>query len=391
MALPNSVIVISTADWTPSTWTNNQHMAHQLAQQGFRVLYVESQGLRSPKATARDLKRIGRRLLKGLRLIRRVEPRVWVYSPLVLPLYHRPWVKRLNRFILKHMIRLWAGLLGFKAPLLWIYNPLMHELVGTLGESRVVYHCVDDLATVPGINSALVTPAELALVAKADAVFTTSPSLQQRLAAAAGSRVHYFPNVADYDHFAAAQQPGPLPPDLAAIPAPRIGFIGTLKDYKIDFDLIEQVARQRPEWHWVLVGAFEVADGPALLQRFEGLNLHFLGERPYGDLPAYLRGFDVATLPCLLNQYTRSMFPMKFFEYLAAAKPVVATPLAALAAYQDLYFVVDTPAALIATVEGILAGRLQRDRAAILAAAQEHTWSQRCRKMLALVQAARDP
>lgn len=297
MALPNSVIVISTADWTPSTWTNNQHMAHQLAQQGFRVLYVESQGLRSPKATARDLKRIGRRLLKGLRLIRRVETRVWVYSPLVLPLYHRPWVKRLNRFILKHMIRLWAGLLGFKAPLLWIYNPLMHELVGTLGESRVVYHCVDDLATVPGINPALVAPAELALVAKADAVFTTSPSLQQRLAAQAGSRVHYFPNVADYDHFAAAQQPGPLPPDLAAIPAPRIGFIGTLKDYKIDFDLIEQVAGSGPSGTGCWLGPLRWPTGRPCCSGLRGSTCIFWGSGPTAICPPTCGGLTWPPCP----------------------------------------------------------------------------------------------
>jgi glycosyltransferase involved in cell wall biosynthesis len=53
-------------------------------------------------------------------------------------------------------------------------------------------------------------------------------------------------------------------------------------------------------------------------------------------LPDYLRGFDVALLPCPLNDYTRSMFPMKFFEYLAAGVPVVATDLPALCEYRHL-------------------------------------------------------
>ena len=60
-------------------------------------------------------------------------------------------------------------------------------------------------------------------------------------------------------------------------------------------------------------------------------NVHLLGPRPYGQLPSYLRGFDLALLPCPMNAYTRSMFQMKFFEYLAAGLPVVATDLPALA------------------------------------------------------------
>ncbi|MBD2257269.1 glycosyltransferase [Pseudanabaena sp. FACHB-2040] len=388
--LPSSIIVLSTADWTQSGWTNNQHMAHELARQGFRVLYVESQGLRSPTASARDIKRIFRRLRKGLRLVRRVEPQVWAYSPLVLPFYHNPWIRRLNWSVLGGIVRLLSRLLRLQNPILWIYNPLAHELMGTLGESLTVYHCVDDLATVPGIDAKLVVPAELETVNKADVVFTTSPSLQARLAAIAPQKTHYFPNVADYGHFSKAQTPGKIPEDLATIAAPRIGFVGTIKDYKIDFDLIEQIAQARPEWAWVLIGAFEVAAPEALRERFSGLNVHFLGERPYGMLPDYLRGFDVVTLPCLLNDYTRSMFPMKFFEYLAAGKPIVATPLPALESYQGLHEVCSTSGKFISAIEEILVGESALKKQAMIAAAQENTWEGRCRGMLERLQGVWD-
>nr|WP_242028218.1 glycosyltransferase [Pseudanabaena sp. FACHB-2040] len=262
--------------------------------------------------------------------------------------------------------------------------------MGTLGESLTVYHCVDDLATVPGIDAKLVVPAELETVNKADVVFTTSPSLQARLAAIAPQKTHYFPNVADYGHFSKAQTPGKIPEDLATIAAPRIGFVGTIKDYKIDFDLIEQIAQARPEWAWVLIGAFEVAAPEALRERFSGLNVHFLGERPYGMLPDYLRGFDVVTLPCLLNDYTRSMFPMKFFEYLAAGKPIVATPLPALESYQGLHEVCSTSGKFISAIEEILVGESALKKQAMIAAAQENTWEGRCRGMLERLQGVWD-
>ena len=49
------VVFVSTADWDNPYWTNKQHVAIQLAKRGYKIFYVESQGLRSPTATARDL------------------------------------------------------------------------------------------------------------------------------------------------------------------------------------------------------------------------------------------------------------------------------------------------------------------------------------------------
>ena len=71
------VIILSTADWDHPLWTNKQHTALALAAAGHRVLYVESLGLRAPRAGRRDLKRIARRLLRMFSLPSLVAPRVW--------------------------------------------------------------------------------------------------------------------------------------------------------------------------------------------------------------------------------------------------------------------------------------------------------------------------
>ncbi len=97
MALPRDIIVFSTADWSEANWTNNQRMTQSLSEQGFRVLYLESLGLRQPTASKRDLSRIGRRLLKSLRGLRSVAPNVWELTPLVIPLPHQPWLQWLNQ------------------------------------------------------------------------------------------------------------------------------------------------------------------------------------------------------------------------------------------------------------------------------------------------------
>ena len=110
-------------------------------------------------------------------------------------------------------------------------------------------------------------------------------------------------------------------------------------------------------------------------------NIHLLGPRDYRALPDYLRGFDVAALPCPINEYTRGMFPMKFFEYLSAGRPVVATPLDALGDYREACCTVRSAEEFVAAVERILSGA-GPDAGLCLRLARRHTWDWRLDEML---------
>jgi UDP-galactopyranose mutase len=111
------------------------------------------------------------------------------------------------------------------------------------------------------------------------------------------------------------------PEDQAHIPTPRLGFFGVI-DERMDTELIAEVARQRDDWHFVLIGPVVKID-PALLPRLP--NLHYLGPKPYAALPDYLAGWSVALLPFARNESTRYISPTKTPEYLAAGKSVVST------------------------------------------------------------------
>ena len=328
------VVLLSTADWDHPFWTNKQHVAVALAALGHRVLYVESVGLRPPRLEAQDLRRIWRRLRRGLRPPRRVATRLWVWSPLLLPAPRTALQRRLNRLVFAGLLGLWRRLLGLRADLLWTYNPLIGQLLPLQpsGFRQLAYHCVDDLAAQPCMPAALIAREEERLCRVCDQVFVTSPALlhsRRRF----NPHTRYDPNVADVEHFAQARDPRrPLPEELQALPpGPRLGFIGAVSAYKLDLALVAHLARHRPDCQLVLIGRIGEGDPDTDLAELAGLdNVHLLGPRPYGQLPDYLRGFDLALLPCPLNDYTRSMFPMKFFEYLAAGVPVVATDLPAL-------------------------------------------------------------
>jgi hypothetical protein len=245
------VVLLSTADWDNPSWTNKQHMATLFARRGYRVLYVDSLGLRRPTLEARDLRRMLGRLLKSLPWPRQVVyPNVWRVSPLLAPFHGRAVVRALNRFLLLGLLRWHMFLLGLRRPLVWLYDPLAADLGAALAGRGLVYHCVDDLAAVPGCNGQAVRQAEDRLAELADICFVTSPLLRENKQKTF-QRVIYDPNACDYDFFATARLGLAEPEDIRAIPHPRLVFVGALSGYKLDCKLVETLAGRRPDIHWL--------------------------------------------------------------------------------------------------------------------------------------------
>jgi glycosyltransferase involved in cell wall biosynthesis len=379
------IVLLSTADWDNPFWTNKQHVATQLAAQGHKVLYIDSLGLRRPSLSGQDLKRIVNRLRKGMRAPKEVRPHLWVWSPVVLPLQGIHAVQLLNKLVLKAGLAWWRWRLGLRPDLLWTYNPMTTRLLGLEGFEHTVYHCVDEIKAQPGMPMREIEAAENELIRQADVLFVTAEALlasRQLL----NPETHYFPNVADYGHFSAAQNASTkVPEDLPVGKGPVIGFIGAISGYKLDFELVRKMAERHPNWQIVLIGQVGEGDPWTNVEGLRSLsNVVFLGPRPYSSLPAYLKGFNVAILPSQLNEYTRSMFPMKFFEYLAAGKPVVATNLHALQGYKHVAHIVQSHDEFIAGVEAALLDP-QSGLPARLEVAREMTYEVRTQRMLKLL------
>jgi glycosyltransferase involved in cell wall biosynthesis len=380
-----NIVLLSTADWDNPFWTNKQHVAVELARLGHKVLYIDSLGLRRPSASAQDLKRIWIRLNKGLRAPRKERENLWVWSPITIPLQGYKLVQLLNKFILTIGLKFHLWRLRISPQILWTYNP-MSTVVLNLGDfSSVVYHCVDEIKAQPGMPIAEIEKAETELTQKAQIVFVTAEALLESRKQL-NPETYYFSNVADFVHFSLARDVHTaIPNDLTCLPGPIIGFVGAISGYKLDFALLKVMAQKHPEWSIVLIG--KVGEGDPwtdLVGLNEFKNIHFLGPKAYKDLPGYLKGFAVAILPSLLNEYTRSMFPMKFYEYLAAGKPVVATNLHALKSQGQIAYIAESHEDFIEGVEKALASPLTglEER---LKAAREMTYEVRTEKMLALV------
>jgi UDP-galactopyranose mutase len=204
--------------------------------------------------------------------------------------------------------------------LLWVYAPMATVYAEHLQPVATVYDCMDELTLFKDAPPQL-HEREAALLEAADVVFTGGHSLYEAKREL-HPNVHVFPSSVEAEHFAAARGGLPEPADQAPIPRPRLGFFGVL-DERLDLDLVGALADARPEWQLVFCGPVTKID-PATLPRRP--NIHWLGPKPYAELPAYLAGWDVALMPFASNDATRFISPTKTLEYLAAGRPVVSTP-----------------------------------------------------------------
>ncbi|WP_205961412.1 UDP-galactopyranose mutase [Paracoccus endophyticus] len=271
----------------------------------------------------------------------------------------RPRVPR--HFSPEDTTRALAGLLdqllvvtGAKAPVLWFYTPQMWPFARHVEASAVVYDCMDELSNFRFAPHDL-RQNEADLLAAADVVFTGGHSIYEAKRRR-HDNIHPFPSSVDAAHFARARMPCPDPADQAAIPRPRLGYYGVI-DERLDLELIRATAAARPDWQIVMIGPVAKLS-PHDLPRAH--NIHWLGQKSYGELPSYLAGWDVALMPFAINEATRFISPTKTPEYLAGGCPVVSTQVRDVVRhYGDIAAVriADGTHDFIAACEAALAGR----------------------------------
>jgi UDP-galactopyranose mutase len=259
----------------------------------------------------------------------------------------RPEVNRLQRGLLDEMMTTF-DITSFA---LWYYTPMALSFSDHLRPVATIYDCMDELSAFKNAPPAL-REQEAALLERATLVFTGGQSLYEAKRSL-HPHVYAFPSSVDATHFRSARLPQQSPADQESIPHPRLGFYGVI-DERFDRTLIAQAADARPDWHFIFLGPIVKIEPSELPQ---GPNIHYLGSKPYEELPAYLAGWDVALLPFAHNDSTRFISPTKTLEYLAGGIPVVSTSIRDVVSpygEQGLVRIADTPATFVAAVQEAL-------------------------------------
>ena len=371
-ALSSQVPIIAfSKDWN-GDHTSNHHILRELAKTR-RVVWLNSVGTRAPKLlSARDAGTIKRKLRDFARGAVNVENDLWVATPLVLPLPHSAAARTLNGWLLEAFVRAVRLRLGIGRFHLWTFLPTVADYVGRFGEELSVYYCVDEWSMFGYLDREATVAAEARLLDRVDAVF----AINEPLAAAKRVRcpeTFVSPHGVDHALFARALEPATtIPEDLAAIPGPRIGFYGTLREW-VDFELIAHVARARPDWQIVLIGQ-ELCDTSAVHTL---PNVHLLGQKQHAELPAYCKGFDVGIIPYRIDERMTFVNPLKLREYLSAGVPVVSTPVPEVARYAPQCEVAADGPAFVAAIERVLASDSAAKRTMRSHAMRGETWESR--------------
>ena len=257
--------------------------------------------------------------------------------------------------------------------ILWYYTPVALEFSRHLQPRAIVYDCMDELSAFAGAPPGL-RDAERELLSCADLVLTGGASLYEskRLL---HPNVHAFPSSVDVPHFAQARLQMREPDDQVPISRPRLGYFGVV-DERFDLPLLSDIAAERPDWQYVIIGPVVKID-PGTLPRSS--NIHYLGQKTYDELPRYIAGWDVALMPFARNEATRFISPTKTPEYLAAGRPVVSTSIRDVVrpyGQNDLVSIADAPGDFIAAIEASLHGDHQARQSAADSFLSGTSWDQ---------------
>ncbi len=314
-------IICFSHDWSGDPLSKT-HLMRILARDN-RILWVNAIANRAPTASRKDISRIFYKLRSFTEPIKEVERNIFVMNPLAVPSYGSRLVRDVNQRFLLWQVRSAMGRLEFRHPINMVFNPAAGLLAGKLGEKKLIYYCVDEYTAFTGASKGL-KEIEEKLFRTADFVVVSAEKLLE-------SKRSLNPNTflirhgTDWRHFSAALNGGvAVPPEIAALPKPVIGFHGLLADW-IDYELIGKIARRFENGSVVLIGKIAV-DAEQKIKVLNGLsNVHLLGRKPYDALPGYCKGFDVAINPFIINDLTVAANPLKVREYLAAGVTTVST------------------------------------------------------------------
>lgn len=318
----NADIICFAKDWHEPK-TSNNHVMEELAKR-HRVLWVNSIATRSPNlASGNDLRKIVRKIRSWFRGVEIVGPNLRVLTPVVLPLPGSSLAQKLNRRLVRWLVRRTARRWGMSRPQLWIFPPNAVDHVGQFDESLVVYYCVDEWSEFTHLDAAFIRRKEEELLRRANVVFVVSKKLLETKRPL-NPRTHLVPHGVSHDLFARALETGfETAEEVRGLPRPVVGFYGGIYDW-IDQSLLAEMARLRPAWSFVLLG--KIMTDVSALRRFA--NIHLLGPRRHDELPRFCKGFDVGIIPYNMNDpRMQSVNPLKLREYLSAGLPVVTVDL----------------------------------------------------------------
>jgi len=326
----------------------------------------------------RFIQKLIRKMKSILTGLKKSDAGFWVYSPFTLPVHHIAWLRPLNVMILRSQVWLVSRKLGIHNPVVLIACPGACDAAIKMEKSKLIYQRTDRFEESTGVDFEIIKKYDQKLKANADFTFFVNRALYDEESGQCKNAI-YLDHGVNFEMFASAEKNPIVPPDVAHIPKPIIGYFGEISSHSVDIALAEKIADLSPEMSFVYIGTVS-SDCSGLVAK---KNVWMLGQKNYDEIPQYGKCFDVAILPWIQNRWTEAANPIKVKEYLALGKPFVSTPVfTQIREYLDVAYVANTAEEFTKCIKKALAEDNPKRIAARKKKVKKDTWDSKAQLLL---------
>ncbi|MFH0793882.1 MAG: glycosyltransferase [bacterium] len=314
---PHPALIVESPHAWDQVWQRPHHLVSRLARWA-ETLYVSPRYLRDAfRSWLRKSRASSGKSVEGVCVARPLQIHGEALSP-ILRWNQRQVLDACAAFVKSHQPSASQGLV------VWIYDPHKYYLANAYPDAFVVYDVMDEYSAFPWAPPDI-KEEERELLKRADLVIAGTWTLYDAKRSRTSRPCHAYPSAVEAERFMRPAHRPPAPAELVPLRMrykALLGYVGTI-DMRLDAECLSATMARHPEWGLALIGPVR-GDFPSL-RRLE--NCHFLGPKPYVELPPYLWNFNVALVPFVDSELTRHVNPTKVLEYFAAGLPVVARAL----------------------------------------------------------------
>ena len=361
----------------------SHHLAIALAEAGHQVWHI-GPPVTPLHAVLAFKPKYRSRLLKSLRPPEQLRGNLKAMNPFsAIPWQIAKWnIQSGNLFVLSSNIATKLKSYGLvDIDVLLVDDPRFSGLEKLLKPRTAIYRATDFYAEMKD-DTKLITAERQLLQNCSGVIGTSQPVLNYIMGLKPGLPSLQLENGADWSHFA---KPMDEPDELKDIAHPRIIYVGAV-DFRFDFDVLDYMAEQVPEAHFVIIGPGNLNHARDLRRS----NIHVLGPKNYQLIPGFLQYSDIGILPLVDNLANSGRSPMKLYEYGAAGLPVVARFTQELGRRAESFVSLFTSKEeAVAFVRNILKEKV--DRKAISESCKVHSWANKIATLVEFIRKAAVP
>lgn len=317
----------------------------------------------------------------------KVFPKVTVYQPTTfLPLKTKfPIIKKIEDYIflriIRHLNRDMPYILFINCPN--IRSPLLIDTLLKKAELSL-FDFSDDFAELGYDEStkALFRHNSEKYARAADLALSVNEHIKEKYSRL-NSNFQVIRNATNYGNFNRERyKPIELLEKIKEANNPIIGYSGSASFSRIDTSLLDFLIEKRPLWQYIFVGPAH----PNFVERYAKYqNVHMIEAVSYQDLPCYMRYFDVAIVPFLVNAHTKGNDLLKFHDFLAMGKPVVSTDIGGAKDLQELVSIAKSPSVFLEKLENALGHQKEEEILKRKSTAMENSWPTRIKELNELI------